>query len=233
MLRGKFGQYARELSAVWMWSKLVLRGGTAAGAAGKCLYFQGGFASLTRIIASQIHCGGGCIRTNTRVSGLAVRDGRVTGLIIGNEVLNADAVIATPALPIIADIVEPHVTAEYLRQLRAINYLANVCLVLELDRSLSESYWLNVNDPSFPFVGIVEHTNFQPVKAYYGRHIVYLSKCLPATDPFYKMGPTKCLRLPCRTFSVFFPASTGPGFTTIMFGVRATVNRLSFAITLA
>ena len=155
----------------------------------------GGFASLTRIIASQIHCGGGCIRTNTRVSGLAVRDGRVTGLIIGNEVLNADAVIATPALPIIADIVEPHVTAEYLRQLRAINYLANVCLVLELDRSLSETYWLNVNDPSFPFVGIVEHTNFQPVKAYNGRHIAHLSKYLPATDPFHKMGADVSVRV--------------------------------------
>ena len=189
LLRGKFGKHAGELSAVWMWSKLVLRGGSR-GRGGKEMlaYFQGGFASLARIIASHINSGGGCIRTNTRVSGLAVHDGRVTGLIIGNEVLNADAVIATPALPIIADIVEPHVTAGYLRQLRAIEYLANVCLVLELDRSLSETYWLNVNDPSFPFVGIVEHTNFQPVEAYDGRHIVYLSKYLPASDPLYQMG---------------------------------------------
>ena len=134
-----------------------------------------------------------------------MRDGRVTGLIIGNEVLNADAVIATPALPIIADIVEPHVTAEYLRQLRAINYLANVCLVLELDRSLSETYWLNVNDPSFPFVGIVEHTNFQPVKAYNGRHIVYLSKYLPATDPFYKMGADEVFAFALPHIQRMFP----------------------------
>ena len=37
-------------------------------------------------------------------------------------------------------------------------------------------YWLNVNDPSFPFVSVIEHTNFEKPETYNGRHIVYLSK---------------------------------------------------------
>ena len=53
------------------------------------------------------------------------------------------------ALPIVADLVEPHVSREYASELRRIQYLANICIVLELDRSLSETYWLNVNDPGF------------------------------------------------------------------------------------
>ena len=32
----------------------------------------------------------------------------------------------------------------YVEQLRRIGYLANVCVVLEFDRSLSDTYWLNV-----------------------------------------------------------------------------------------
>ncbi len=65
--------------------------------------------------------------------------------------------------------------------------------MLELDRSLSETYWLNVNDPSFPFVGVIEHTNFEPTATYGGRHIVYLSKYLPETDELYQMTSEQVL----------------------------------------
>ncbi len=58
-------------------------------------------------------------------------------------------------------------------------------MVLELRHSLSDTYWLNVNDPSFPYVGIIEHTNFESPESYGGSHIVYLSKYLPASDPLY------------------------------------------------
>ena len=34
------------------------------------------------------------------------------------------------------------------------------CLVLALDRPLTETYWMNVNDPGFPFMALVEHTNY-------------------------------------------------------------------------
>jgi protoporphyrinogen oxidase len=81
-----------------------------------------------------------------------------------------------------------HVSSDYIDQLRRIRYIANVCIVLELDRSLSNTYWLNVNDPGFPFVGVIEHTNFEPPDTYDGCHIVYLSKSLPETDPLYQMA---------------------------------------------
>ena len=38
----------------------------------------------------------------------------------------------------------------YADQIGAIDYLANICVVLELTQSLSELYWMNVNDPEFP-----------------------------------------------------------------------------------
>ena len=65
--------------------------------------------------------------------------------------------------------------------------------MLELDRSLSGTYWLNVNDPNFPFVGVIEHTNFERPETYGGRHIVYLSKYLPHTDRLYSMNADEFL----------------------------------------
>lgn len=56
--------------------------------------------------------------------------------------------LLTQALPLCADMLEGAAPADYLARLRRIEYLANLCIVLDLDRSLSDTYWLNVNDPS-------------------------------------------------------------------------------------
>ena len=89
--------------------------------------------------------------------------------------------------------------------MRRIRYLANICVVLELDRSLSDIYWLNVNDPSFPFVAVIEHTNFEPASTYAGRHIVYLSKYLPATDAVYGMPDADVVAFTLEHLRRMFP----------------------------
>jgi protoporphyrinogen oxidase len=91
----------------------------------------------------------------------------------------------TPALPIIERLIRPHVAGAYADRIGAIDYLGNVCVVLELTRSLSELYWMNVNDPTFPFVGIIEHTNLDQADPSGRRHIVYFSRYLPASDSMF------------------------------------------------
>jgi protoporphyrinogen oxidase len=207
LLRGKFGPYAGEVSAVWFWNKLKLRGGSR-GRGGRELlgYYRGGFAGLADRIALEISARGGEIRTQTAATSLLVREGRVWGVRTNRGEIEADAVIATPALPIIADLVKPHVSQHYLDRLRKIRYLANLCLVLELDRSLSSTYWLNVTDPYFPFVAVIEHTNFEPAETYGGRHIVYLSKYLPDSDPLYLSTDDEVLDYCVPYLSEMFPA---------------------------
>lgn len=187
LLRGKFGDLAEEVAAVWMWNKLKLRGGSR-GRRGeeRLAFYRGGFAALAGEVVAAIRSRGGEVRVGTPVTGLSVADGRVTGCLTPEGPVAADAALLTPALPIVADLVEPHTPKPYVENLRRIRYLASLCVVLELDRSLSDIYWLNVNDPGFPFVGVIEHTNFEPSSSYGGRHIVYLSKYLPETDPLYR-----------------------------------------------
>ncbi|MGC4062895.1 MAG: hypothetical protein QM749_19470 [Aquabacterium sp.] len=71
---------------------------------------------------------------------------------------------------------------------------------------MSKTYWLNVNDPSFPFVGVIEHTNFERPETYGGRHIVYLSKYLPHTDTLYAMSADELLDFSLPYLKTMFPA---------------------------
>ena len=189
LLLGKFGEYAYEVSAAWFWAKLMLRG-RSRGKPGqeKLAYFRGGFAALADLMVDHIAEWNGEIRLGTPATGLQIEGGRICAVRAAGATFPCDAVILTPALPIIADLLEGHVPTEYTVQLRKIQYLASLCLILRLDRSLSGLYWMNVNDPSFPFVGVIEHTNFEAPSSYADSHIVYLSKYLPAGNPLYNMS---------------------------------------------
>ena len=206
LLRGKFGDLAEEVAAVWFWNKLKLRGSSRCkGGAEQLAYYRGGFAALADALADAIRAQGGAIRTGVAVRGLQVDAGRVTDIVTADATVACDEVIATPALPIVAELVAPHVSGEYVALMRRIRYLANICVVLELDRSLSDIYWLNVNDPSFPFVAVIEHTNFEPASTYAGRHIVYLSKYLPATDAVYGMPDADVVAFTLEHLRRMFP----------------------------
>ena len=209
LLRGKFGDMAEEVAAVWFWNKLKLRGGSRGkGGAERLAYYRGGFAALANTLADAIRTQGGAIRTGKPVNRLRVEAGWVTGVVTPEGTVPADGVIVTPALPIVATLMEPHVPSEYVEHLRRIRYLANVCVVLELDRSLSDLYWLNVNDPSFPFVGVIEHTNFEPVSTYAGRHIVYLSQYLPENASLYRMSDRRVVAFTLEHLRRMFPDVT-------------------------
>ena len=207
LLEGKFGPYGPQISAVWIWNKLKLRGGSRDAKGAEMLaYYRGGFAALAERLAEAVRSGGGSIRLGAPATGLVVQRGRVAGVHTGAELIRADAVIATPALPVVANLMEPHAPGPYVERLRRIRYLANVCLVLELDRSLSDTYWLNVNDPTFPFVGVIEHTNFEPSETYGGRHIVYLSKYLPESAELWGMSDDEVLEYAIPHLQRMFPA---------------------------
>ncbi|MBF0502168.1 MAG: NAD(P)/FAD-dependent oxidoreductase [Candidatus Riflebacteria bacterium] len=94
-----------------------------------------------------------------------------------------DEVLCTLSPSAFADLM-PALPASTRAVWRSIKYQANLCLMLELDRSLSPFYWTSVADPGFPFVAVIEHTNLLPVESY-GAHIVYISRYLDPADPLF------------------------------------------------
>ncbi len=188
LVRAKFGRHADEVTAVWMWKKLVLRGGSRSASGGEELaYFRGGFGRLAAAMGADVEAHGGEVRLGTAVERVEVEGGRVAALRTDGDRVEAREHLFTPSLEIIADLFEEAGPEEWVRSLRRVDYLGNICLVLRLERSLSDTYWLNVNDPGFPFVGVIEHTNFDAPDHYGGDRIAYLSRYLDTEDPVWSM----------------------------------------------
>jgi len=101
LLIGKFGVYADEVSAVWFWNKLKLRGGSRGKAGEEILaYYRGGFSALADDIVHEIRNRCGEVILHTSVTGIPVTSGRATGLTTTRGSIDAKAVLLTTPLPI-------------------------------------------------------------------------------------------------------------------------------------
>jgi protoporphyrinogen oxidase len=174
LLRGKFGRAAEEITMPWFWARVHDRT-QALG------YLRGGFQQLYERLAERVRQGGGEVRLGTSVSSVRT-DG--SGFIVETDAgaERFDRVISTFAPRLTARLVPELPRAWRDRHDWGRAYGAH-CLVLALDRPLTDVYWLNVNDPGYPFMALVEHTNALPPSDYGGRHLVYLGNYRPMDDP--------------------------------------------------
>jgi protoporphyrinogen oxidase len=206
LIRSKFSVYADAVNAVWFWKKLVLRGSTRDKQGGEQLaYFKGGFGRLARAMADEICKHGGEIRYGSPVTGVRSNEGQIEALVTPAGEVFGRQFLFTPSFSVIANILEGVADANWIQSLRRVNYLGNVCLVLQLDRSLSDTYWLNVNDPGFPFVGVIEHTNFDRPENYNGNHIVFISRYLATEDPVWGYADDRYLDFALEHLRRMFP----------------------------
>jgi protoporphyrinogen oxidase len=101
-----------------------------------------------------------------------------------------DRVVVTAPTPVFARIAAGALPADYAARYAcgagAVEHYGAHCVVLALSRRFSDAYWLNVNDPGFPFLALVEHTNFMSPEEYAGRHLLYLGNYLPPDHPLFK-----------------------------------------------
>jgi len=205
LLKGKFGSEAENVSAVWFWNKIKLRGSSRNRNGREQLgYYRGGFAAATEGIRRSLLSAGVRIVTDCKVDSIESESGKVTALHTNQGVFQAPLVLATVPLPEFLRIT-PGLPEAYISQCRKIRFLASVCLVLRLKRSLGSTYWLNVADPNFPFVGVIEHTNFDSPVSYGGEHLAYISKYLPESDEVFSYSESEFLEYCLPYISKIFP----------------------------
>lgn len=201
LLRGKFGDRADQVSMTWLWGKIHLRGKSRSQGFQKerLGYMRGSFQKLIDALEQAISKQGGRVLTSTEVRRIIVDHGRTVGLevepardrwadgqLAGTEI-PFDAVIATVPSPMFLKLV-PDLPEAYAEKVRSVEYQAAVCAVLELNRQLTDIYWMNISDRQLPFVGAIEHTNFVPADRYGGRRILYLSNYLARTSDLYGLS---------------------------------------------
>lgn len=206
LINSKFSVYAEAVNAVWMWKKLVLRGSTRNDKGGEELaYFKGGFGRLAEALVTGIRAHGGEVTFNSAVQGLVTEGKQITAVTTEQGTVQGNKFLFTPSFPLIADMFKGVVEDQWLTKLRRVKYLGNMCLVLRLKHSLSNTYWLNVNDPGFPFVGVIEHTNFDTPENYKGTHIAYLSRYLATEDPVWEYSDEQYLEFALTHLKRMFP----------------------------
>lgn len=192
LLKGKFGASSDEIGMVWLWGKIHVRFTSRAGGRERLGYMRGSFAVLVEALRERIMDSGGEIHTSSPVSNIVVQDEKAVGLQAGGGFYPFDAVIATVPSPAFLNMV-PQLPVDYAGKLEGVRYQRAVCLVLTLKKPISHIYWLNISDPSIPFVALIEHTNFMDPSIYWGKRIVYLSNYLAEDNPLHRLDADRLL----------------------------------------
>jgi protoporphyrinogen oxidase len=187
---GKFGEnYYKQVNMAWMWARLKART-TRLGT------FEGGFQNFANLFAIRLREMGVEIRLKagvTRIEAAAGAGG--VSLVSGAGVENFDRVLVTLSPEATARLV-PSLPDAYLRGLRELKSMGAVVMVLALKKQLSEEgyYWYNLpKSAGYPFLALVEHTNYVGAEHFGGDHIVYLGDYLEPDHEYFHMTQEQLL----------------------------------------
>jgi len=190
LLRAKFGDAADTIALPWFWARVHHRSASLG-------YLGGGFQRLYEALAAAVAARDGEIRLGREVTRIQSTDGTLTvahksagGDDPGQD--EFDAVLSTLPTRLTARLA-PDLPDAWRERHDPGPALGAHCLILALDRPLTDAYWVNLNDPGFPFLALVEHTNMRSPTEYGGRHIVYLGSYRPMDDPVLKADPEQLL----------------------------------------
>ncbi len=188
-LRAKFGSYYDRIPMVWFWGKIWLRTTSRRSPLDqeKLGYFDGSFQVIVDALVQACSDAGVKI-VRSGLSGITqAPDGTwLAKPEDGSSTTAVDVVLATVPSNIFQKLAPP-LPADYVEKLDALDYEAAVVAILELDRPLSDVYWLNIADDDLPFTGVIEHTNFIDPAKYDGKRYVYLSKYMEPDHPYFTM----------------------------------------------
>ncbi|MCS7011943.1 MAG: NAD(P)/FAD-dependent oxidoreductase [Anaerolineales bacterium] len=189
LLIGKFGErYYRQVTMAWMWARLKART-TRLGT------FEGGFQRFADLFADRLREIGVEIRLETPVTRVE-REAGASGVTVRSDRDEVyDQVLVTLSPEAMSRLVLS-LPEDYLYGLRRMKSLGAVVMVLALKHRLSEEgyYWFNLpKREGYPFLALVEHTNFIPPEHFGGDHIVYLGDYLEPEHEHFRLSQEELL----------------------------------------
>ncbi len=212
LFRKKFGKYAENILAAFIWARIKKRTKTLG-------YAEGGFQTLINYLEKK----------NTSL-GIDIRKGSGVDKIIksskfkiqsSNKTETFDVIISTLPTPVITKIGEDVLPSGYVKRLNQIKFLHAVTLILETEKPILEkTYWLNVTDEKIPMMAIVQHTNFMDKKHYGNHHLTYVGWYVDNNSPLLKMDKEEVVNFVkphLRKIFNFHPPAGGPILNSFLF----------------
>jgi protoporphyrinogen oxidase len=183
LMVGKFGSHYKKVNMAWMWARLKART-TRLGT------FKGGFQAFADQFADRLREMGVDILFSTPVHQIST--GPEAGLILttGSGTLGFDQVLVTTSPALLAQMT-PTLKADYIETLLSLKSTGAVVMVFSLTKQLSRDgyYWFNVpKDEGFPFLALVEHTNFLSSDFFGGDHIVYCGDYVDIDHEYFSLS---------------------------------------------
>lgn len=197
LLIGKFASYYKDVNMAWMWARMHART-TRLGT------FEGGFQKFADLFAEKLRAQGVEIRLGRSIH--QIRKDQASGkLSVDGELYDKVLVTLSPAL--MAGMC-PELPDDYLKGLLGLKSMGAVVMTLSLKHPLSTDgyYWFNVpKEEGYPFLALVEHTNFVSAENFGGDHIVYAGDYLELDHEYFSMTDEQLLAHFIPAFEKFNP----------------------------
>ncbi len=189
MVVGKFSEkYADQVNMAWMWARLHAR-------STKLVTYEGGFQAFADDFAAILTKIGVQFAYQTMVESI---DKNTRGMLVlkssrGEEEFDKVLVTLSPAQ--LAKMA-PQLSKDYLKGLLELKNLGAVVMIITMKHQLSREgyYWYNLPKAAgFPFLALVEHTNFLPAEYFNGEHIIYCGDYLEAGHEYFSLTKEELL----------------------------------------
>lgn len=206
LMRFKFAEHAPEISASWIWARMVRLSRSRTSPWREELgYIEGGSQVVLGALARDFAARGGRTQLNAPVEQILLEGGRATGVRVGGENLPADVVVSTVTTSRFRQLAAA-LDGAYVERLKRIPTIGIFCLFLRLKHPVTPFFWVNTNDPRVPFAGMIEYTNLNPVPELGGDHVLYVPQYLSAEDPRYAQSDEEVLRRYSDALALINPA---------------------------
>jgi protoporphyrinogen oxidase len=190
LLVGKFGPYYQEVNMAWFWARVKAR-------TPRLGTFTGGFQAFNDDFAEILKQMGVDIRLSSPVSSIVPDPDGLLCVTVEGEPLLFDQCLVTSS-PAQLTRLAPSLPNEYLDRLLSLRSMGAVVVILALKHKLSESgvYWHNMpKSAGFPYLSLVEHTNYIAPEHFGGDHIVYIGDYLEPDHEYFKLSKQELLEL--------------------------------------
>ncbi len=187
----KFFQYADNVSAAWIWTRVKRTGRSRKSIFQEQLgYIEGGSQTLVDRLVERIEALGGKVILGNPVSKVVSENGKVTGVEAADGFHGADHVISTVPTPLISNMI-PDMPADWKAKYDAIENIGVCCLLFRLKKSVTPHFWVNIIEPDIEIPGIIEFSNLRPVPG--GETVVYVPYYMPVTHPKFAWDDQRLL----------------------------------------
>lgn len=187
LMLDKFGSNAETVNAAWFWARIHAR-------TPRLGYFAGGFGQLAQDVVDRLQEKHVRCYFSTSIRYAAQKNGQWQIEQEDGSSNFFDAVLFTSSAMLLSGLV-PELPESYLAGILRLKAMAARTLILELDKPFftDNTYWLNVNEKSWPLLAVVEHTNMISPQHYGNKTIVYIGKYLDPSNPMYSFSKEQLL----------------------------------------